>query len=192
MSADGCRSGQMDVLVVRGTVPRLAVGDACLGLAHGVAATLEVKSTLTTGGDASELSKSLQSCESLKRLPIQPLLDPWPWSASVVGRGDARLNNIPYSLVAFDGPEAATLLRHLDAFAGTTEKQLLPNTVTCLRRNYTLTLTDGWVYPATANGPLYQQSTPDQPALLDVFDYVMKILQAWSFTAPRTPFNAYR
>lgn len=163
-----------------------------MGLAHGVAATLEIKSTLTTGGAGSELEKSLDSCRTLKRLPIVPTLHPWPWSASRTDGGHARLDNIPYSLLAFDGPELNTLLRHLSDRGAHTEKQFLPNTITCLKRNYTVTLTDGWVRRAIPNGPLYEESSTEHPALLDLFDYLMKVFQAWSFEQPRTPFNAYR
>lgn len=192
----GARSGQIDILVIPKTAPKLSLGgNFCLGLVHATAAALEIKSTLTTADldKSSELRNALRTTESIRSIPIEPALDPWPWAANK-GGSLVTLEHIPVSIVAFDGPELETLYRHLVSWHA--QGKSLPNTVTCINRNYTLYRNDDWSYPENAGGsngrPLYNRIKGDGVnCLRELFDFLMKCLQAWAYTQPRTPLTAY-
>ncbi len=195
ITPDDQRSGQVDVLIIPDYVPRFELcGRVCLACVHGVAAALEVKSTLTTSAadKRSELTKALDTVVGIKRLSIEPRLDPWPWSATHAGSKEpVTLPNIPVSIVAFDGPERETLISHLAFLENTGGRQLLPNTVTCLRRNYTICLNNGWLTTGDSGGQLYVEWKNPGSCLGDLFDHLMKVLQAWQHHHPATPLSSY-
>jgi hypothetical protein len=196
VGADDTRSGQIDVLIVLQTTPRFRLGGpVCLALVHGVAAALEVKSVLTTSTPDSDsaLTEAMKSTVAVKSLPIEPPLDPWPWSATLTKTGEhVRLDNIPVSIIAFKGPDVETLLEHLDTWEQVVERNRLPNTITCLKENYTLALNDGWrLSPRGTNAPTYFRMMGDGMALGDLYDHLMKVLQGWIHHHPDTPLSRY-
>ncbi len=142
LSAQDTRSGQVDVLILPHTAPRLQIsGQVSLALVHAVAAAVEVKSVLTTSepGLRSELTNAVNTSSKIKSLPILPLLDPWPWSAYITGEQKfVKLPHIPVCLIAFQGPQLNTLMDHLISWEKKIELRKFPNTITCLREGYTL------------------------------------------------------
>lgn len=195
VASNSDRSGQVDILVVPQYAPRLELADPyCLAFAEAVACVVEAKSTLTTAKleNRSELRNALESIAKIRNLPLN--LDPWPWTASVA-RTNYRLDHIPCSIVAFDGPTKETLISQLESWAEQHGKSALPNTVTCIRRNYTIVRNDDWHY-ISANIPVSMRSDiyidGNDPCLYDLFVYMMKCLQAWDYARPRTPLNRYK
>jgi hypothetical protein len=193
---DGRRSGQLDVMLLPCSAPcfRLAPG-VSLALLHAVAAFIEVKSDLSTAplDNPSELRNALETVRSVRELPIEPLLDPWPWSAQRTTGEFVRLNHIPACIVAFNGPTAEALMGHLAARQADHGTHL-PNTITCLVRDYTLVLNDGWIYVPEELSPESRRSLylkGETSALLELYDFLMKVTQGWAFTRPRTPLSRY-
>jgi hypothetical protein len=196
-TADGTRSGQIDVMMLPKSAPQFSLAPkVSLGLVHAVVAVIEVKSTLTTAPltNASELRNALETVRALRALPIDPPLDPWPWTANRRhGGGCVRLDHIPACIVAFDGPTMETVADWLCQWAST-NRSAMPNTITCLKRNYTLVLNDGWLFipellPPDSQTALYLKN--EHSCLADLFDYLMKVVQAWSYARPRTPLVRY-
>ena len=192
----GQRSGQLDIIIVPTTVPRFSLGgNNVIALAAGVVGAIEVKSYLTASGPdgESELTKTMTASMATKRLLPGPL-QPWPWTAQRITDGSQlKLESIPYSLVAYKGPAKTTMAMHLSEWSSKVGNKFLPNTITVLEADYTLTLNDGWVYvPESAENPkaLYVESEPGN-SLLDLFDFWMKCIQAWTFNRPHTPLNVY-
>jgi hypothetical protein len=167
-----------------------------LALVHAVAAVVEVKSTLNTAPrvNPSELRNALETVKSVRALPIHPALDPWPWSATRVGTEQrVQLDHIPACIVAFDGPTMETVGAYLGEWAKE-NGNALPNIITCLKRNYTLVLNDGWIFvperlPPESRTSLYLKN--EHSCLADLFDYLMKVVQAWSYARPATPLANY-
>lgn len=194
---DGRRSGQLDVMLLPRSAPmfRLVPG-VSLGLLYAIAAIVEVKSNLSTAPitNPSELRNALETVRSVRDLLIEPPLDPWPWTAQRAATGESvRLDHIPASIIAFNGPTVETLMGHIATWAPG-NRASLPNTITCLERDYTLILNDGWTYIPDRLSPesrsaLYLKG--ESVGLVDLFDYLMKVTQAWSFTRPRTPLSTY-
>jgi hypothetical protein len=195
VTPDDQRSGQVDVLILPHSAPQFRLGGpVCLAPVHGVASVVEVKSNLTTSAPdgKSELTEAMNTTVLVKKLPINPPLVPWPWSATVVpSQGQVTLPNIPVSIVAFEGPTSETLLGHLESWNNHVGCKLLPNTVTCLRRNYTLFLNDGWRTQDAPLDQLYLQLPGQGAALGDLFDHLMKVLQGWIHHHPATPLSKY-
>lgn len=192
-ASDGTRSGQIDILVLPHYSPKFALLDRhCIALADAVAASIEVKSNLTTAPieSRSELNSALLSIKKIREMPLN--LDPWPWTASVHSQ-NVRLTHIPCFVISFDGPTPDKLIEHLKNWSEVHGDHTLPNTVTCLKRNYTIVKNDGWhllpVDYASYELPYFQSS---DPCLVDLFLYLMKCLQAWGYEKPRTPLNQYR
>jgi hypothetical protein len=170
VTPDDKRSGQIDVLILPHSSPRFQLGGSvCLATVHSVAAAIEIKSTLTTSSPEKEsaLTQAMMSTICLKDLLIDPPLDPWPWSATLTTSGKrVRLANIPVSIVAFEGPDVNTLCSHLHNWEQIAGRERMPNTVTCLRQDYTLFLNDGWrIINHDTSGPLYFH-TPTNPSCL--------------------------
>lgn len=191
----GQRSGQMDIMIIPAAVPRFTLsGTNVIALAAGVVGAVEVKSNLTTSppeGD-SELTVAMKSCAQVRALDPGPL-EPWPWSALLDNGREAKLETIPYSIFAFQGPTARRLLAALEEWDQRAGKRTLPNTVTVLDPCYSLVLNDGWLADPGETGipkPLYLVDQR-KACLATLFDYWMKCIQAWTFNFPYTPLNLY-
>lgn len=194
---NGERSRQLDLMLIPHNSPRFALAPSVsLGLLHAVAAVIEVKSDLSTAPleRASELRNALDIGQSVRSLCFVPPLEPWPWIAErQETRALIRLEHIPFCLFAFKGPTIETLMEHL-ASAAAVNRAALPNIVTCLERDYTLVLNDGWIYDSAKLPPEFQQALylrGSHSALVDLFDYLMKTTQAWAYARPRTPLASY-
>lgn len=196
-SPTGCRSGQLDIMLLPQSAPRFRLAPGVsLGLLHAVATVIEVKSVLSTAPlcNPSELRNAIEIVRSVRQLEISPRLDPWPWSAVRESSCEhVQLDHIPVCVVAFNGPTIETLLGYLSEIAASSRADL-PNVITCLERDYTLILNDGWIYdpaklPENSRQKLYLKG--DCSSLVDLFDFLMKVTQAWSYASPRTPFSQY-
>ena len=190
------RSGQVDVIVLPHAAPRFQLsGSVCLALVHATAAALEIKSKLTTSAPdcQSELTKAMNTTFGIKKLPIDPRLNPWPWNVTEPERRTVvLLQNIPVAIVAFEGPNAPTLQKHLHEWEKKAGRLFLPNTVTCLKPNYTLILNDGWLKgPEQTDAALYIQIPDPGSCLAHLFFHLMKTLQRWSHYHPPTPLEKY-
>jgi|LakMenE18May11ns_1017448.scaffolds.fasta_scaffold9803693_2 hypothetical protein len=196
-SPTGRRSGQLDIMLLPQSAPRFRLAPGVsLGLLHAVAAVIEVKSVLSTAPlcNPSELRNAIETVRSVRVLEINPRLDPWPWSAARAATYEpVQLDHIPVCIVAFKGPTIETLLGYLSEFA-VANRADLPNVITCLERDYTLILNDGWIFnPASLSEDSRQKLylKGDCSSLVDLFDFLMKVTQAWAFASPRTPFSRY-
>lgn len=193
----GNRSGQIDVMVLPFAAPQLRLADGIsLGLVDAVAAVVEVKSTLTTApfDTASELKSALETTRKVRSLTMSAL-EPWPWSA-LASYGRVRLPHVPVAIVAFNGPTSETLAEKLSEWARLHGEESLPNIVTCLSRDYTLVRNDSWMFdpkklPESSRSSQYLKSDGPGAAMFDLFDYLMKCLQAWDYARPRTPLASY-
>ncbi|WP_162930046.1 DUF6602 domain-containing protein [Pseudophaeobacter sp. EL27] len=185
------RSGQIDILIVPNNAPRLSLGERyAISLAHGVAATFEVKSDLNT----KHLKEALQSTNKVKRLSISKGdLYPWPWSAETNSGKELWIQDIPNSIISFKSCTEKHLLKKLKEHADNGGE--LPDTITCLELDFTLVRNNGWLaqkdgddlYISSHDG-IFKGAAP----LLIVFDYYMKVLQAWDYAKPRTPLLKYQ
>ena len=193
---DGRRSGQLDIMLLPRSAPRFRLAPGVsLGLLHAVAAVIEVKSNLSTAplDNPSELRNALETVRSVRELSIEPILNPWPWTAQRTTGEMVRLDHIPACVIAFEGPTVETLIGHIAAWPEE-NRSYLPNTITCVARDYTLVLNDGWMHvperlSLDSRQALYLKG--ELAGLVDLFDYLMKVTQAWSFARPRTPLSYY-
>jgi len=195
-AADG-RSGPLDVIIVPSTAPRFALaGHSAIVLADATIAAMEVKSNLTTSGPDkdSALTEAMNATTQIKARKIS--CDTWPWTSRRARDGTPlRLPNIPVSIVAFDGPELPALMRHLHAWeARLGSADMMPNTITVLRRDYTLLMNDGWSLvpkhvPPTES--LYAYVQQPGASVADLFFFLMQVMQAWLHHHPATPLGSY-
>jgi len=187
ISPSGERSGQIDIMIAPHYSPVLNLGEnTSINLLHGIAVALEVKTRLTTGINSSNaLNEALENCRKLKSLNFEIKHSPHPWTGAI-GSKNISLQHVPYCVVCVDGPTKETLIEKV---AGVSH-DLLPDTITCLRRNYYLTKAPEW---QTSNPPQiaghYHSLSGD--ALFSQFDFLMKVLQAWDYARPRTPLSLY-
>lgn len=198
IAPDDQRSGQIDILVLPHTAPRIVLSEPyCLGLVDAVASVIEVKSTLTTADidSSSDLRNALNGITRVRSLQMSKL-QPWPWQATMDDSHQVALPHIPAFVIAYYGPTKETLLRHLADWGRRNGIESLPNIVTCLDRDYTIIRNDGWMFVKKRLDPeyrdcLYLSNPISRTCLADLFDYLMKCLQAWTYSQPRTPLKGY-
>jgi len=71
---------------------------------------------------------------------------------------------------------------------------MLPNTITILSKNYTIILNDGWKFIKSKLADpnvTYVRVDGTGSCLADLFDFLMKIIQACEFRNPATPLVKY-
>lgn len=110
------RSGQVDALIIPAFAPRfLLAGRGGIALAEGVIAAIKVKSNLTTSSPDSDstLASALSTLRKVKERRVE--CEPWPW-VSNKGGTIVKLDSIPASIIAFNGPSHASLEKSLAAF----------------------------------------------------------------------------
>ncbi len=188
----GGRSGQTDILLVPAHAPRFVLGgNTGVVLADGLIACIEVKSSIAASSpntDAS-LPKAMGTVRMVKNQQVR--CTPWPWEARNGLGNIVRLNSIPASIVAFQGPEIESLLAALRLYADRYGQDSLPDSITVLDRDYTLIRENGWYFNNIAAEQLYRRIPDEGACLADLFNYLMKCVQAWTFRAPFTPLSDY-
>ncbi len=168
------RSGQVDIIIQSKSDPRIHIqGNEFIVLLDTVIAVLEVKSTLTTGKTGT-LQNALRTIQKVKQLERKVLID----TKDCEKRKPHHAT--PSFIIAYNGPNAETLVKDIELFYGDSPKKEWPDHIVVLKQGYYLTKDNGWVHnmenPSTMPYFLEQRS---EYSLCALFVYLCELIQHW-------------
>lgn len=170
--ADGNRSGQIDLIILPTSSPKLHLfGAITLAPVDTVLGVIEVKSTLTTGGEKSELAIALAHCAKLKKVKRRD-----PIEIEFLGHR-AYFRSCPYVLIAYKGGTADAVFHQLEK----TELPLedLPDLIVVLEHNYSFAKNESWRY-AQATVDLSYGRQAGKSALFELYSFVIGLVDYWT------------